>query len=142
MFNYSEPGVDNSGNVVDHSTSGGIKLTAYGGDTNPDVTKGERYTTDYDGVLQSADMTIVSGKGLNVTGIHVKKSGKENKSNKASEIEDLGRLDTQEDEFDVNTIAKIHESKKMLNENDKKAIGMSQNIFDVSSYGEVRLNAY
>ena len=142
MFNYSEPGIENSGNAVDRATSGGIKVTAYGGDSNPDRTKGERYTTDYDGVLQSADMTIVSGKGLNITGIHVKKSGKAESSNKNTEIEDLGRLDTQEDEFDVNAIAKVHETKKMLNENDKKAIGMSQNIFDVSSYGEVRLNAY
>ena len=86
-------------------------------------------------------MTIMSGKGLNITGIHKREKPHGQTSNKQSEIEDHGRLDTQEDEFDVQTITKIHAQKqKPLNDSEKKATGMSVNIFDVSSYGEVRLN--
>ena len=97
-------------NKVDQSTA--KKIVAYG--ANPDVDetgKHDRYTLD-DNVMQSADMTIMSGKGLNVTGItgmHKKK----NSSHKGTEIgDDFGRMDTQEDEFDVNTIANIHNKNK------------------------------
>ena len=62
---------------------------------------GERYQSgDVDFVTTSqGDMTMISGKGLNITGIHHKrvKTG----SSKASQAEDGGRLDTQEDEFDL-----------------------------------------
>ena len=45
---------------------------------------------------------------------------------------------TEEDEFDVQEIQKIHDRKKQEEEK-KNAFGMSHNIFDVSSYGEVHL---
>ena len=95
---------------VDQSTA--IKITAYGGpDQTEDRGKGERYLNADDGVLQSADMTIMSGKGLNITGIHKREKPQGQTSNKQSEIEDHGRLDTQEDEFDLQTITKIHAQK-------------------------------
>ena len=71
-------------------------MQAYG--TNN--TDGERYQSgDVDFVTTSqGDMTMISAKGLNITGIHKRvKTG----SSKASQIEDGGRLDTQEDEFDL-----------------------------------------
>lgn len=49
-----------------------------------------------------------------------------------------------DDEFDLNTIDRVHEPAKLQAqlEEDKKrqAFGVSHNLFDVSSYAEVRFN--
>ena len=100
-----------------------------------------RYLHDDDHVLTSQDMTIMSGKGLNITGIQTKRTQKgTHQSNKGTEVEDM-RLDTQEEEFDLDAIDMAHK-KQADDEAKKQAFGMSHNIFDVSSYGEVRLNNF
>ena len=84
-------------------------------------------------------MTIITGQGLNTT-TGLNKTNVKSSKNKKSEVEDNGgRLDTMEDELDLNMIKKTHTTQ--MSEKDKKeAFGVSHNIFDVSSYGEVRLN--
>ena len=86
-------------------------------------------------------MTIITGKGLNVTGF----GGAANRSGKNNKLTDIENaydpLATEEDEFDVQEIQKIHDRKKQEEEK-KNAFGMSHNIFDVSSYGEVHLKQH
>lgn len=81
-------------------------------------------------------MTIMSAKGLNVTGVNLKKT----KVGDKSQVEDCGRLDTQEDDFDVEKITAIHDASKKGTTDREQVYGTSHNIFDVSSYGEVRMN--
>jgi len=58
--------------------------------------------------MMSTDMTMMSAK-MNLTGVNLKKT-KGHQSPQDTEIEDLGRLDTQEDEFDILAIQKHHTS--------------------------------
>ena len=84
---------------------GSIKIQAYGGSRENDGAggRGERYD-DGDGMLGSADMTIMSGK-LNITGFGMRTQKKVSTSKRASEVEDRdGRLDTEEDCFDLQAI--------------------------------------
>ncbi len=60
-------------------------MQAYG--TTQDTSTKERYTLADDYVTTSHDMTIMSGKGLNITGFGGGKTGKKG-SSKASGIED------------------------------------------------------
>ena len=78
-------------------------------------------------------MTVITGKGLNITAVKNK--------NKDTEVEEC--MDTQEDEdLDLQTIQNIHKAKQDQDNKKKQAFGVSHNIFDVSSYGEVRLNDF
>ena len=125
-----------------------MKIQAYGGSRENDGAggRGERYD-DGDGMLGSADMTIMSGK-LNITGFGMRTQKKKSTSNRASEVEDRdGRLDTEEDCFDLQAIQQVHAKKGAVESSaggssKNNAFGMSHNIFDVSSYGEVRLNNF
>lgn len=85
-------------------------------------------------------MTIITGKGLNVTGFGGG-NNRSGKNNKLTDIENQDPLATEEDEFDVQEIQKIH-LRKQQEEEKKNAFGMSHNIFDVSSYGEVHLKQH
>ena len=62
-------------------------------------------------MLTSADMTIMSGKGLNITGMQTKRNNKGKDSNKNTEVEDY-RLDTQEEEFDIDAIDQAHQKQE------------------------------
>lgn len=71
-------------------------MQAYGGNDLEPHQK-ERYVEGDDYVCTSNDMTIMSGK-LNVTaGVNLKKT----KISDKSQVDDCGRLDTCEDDFDV-----------------------------------------
>ena len=77
------------------------------------------------------DMSVLTGKGLNVTGVKAKNL-------KGTEVEE--NLETfGEESFSLQTITEVHQFKKQEIQK-KQAFGTSQNIFDVSDYGEVRLN--
>ena len=72
-----------------------------------------RYLNADDMVMSSADMTIMSGRGLNITAKLTQNGGKLNQrkeSSKGSDLgADLGRLETDgDDEFDVQMIKQIH----------------------------------
>lgn len=83
---------------------------AYGQAPNVDDTRG-RYLHD-DQVLTSQDMTIMSGRGLNITGLMTQKLKKSMRSKKGSEAAE--RLDTDaaddDEEFDIMAIQKHHEN--------------------------------
>lgn len=111
-----------------------------------------RYVTGED-VLQSQDMTIMdksalADKTLNATTPQGNKlmTMTKSSSNKASEIDGLGRIDTQEDEFDVVAIQRLHannnkaadvENNSAERKQNENAYGVTRDIFDNSSYGEV-----
>lgn len=65
-------------------------------------------------------------------------------SGKGTEIEEEnGRVETEgDDEFDVQMMQAIHMQNKLREEEQKKAFGVSHNIFDVSSYGEVHMKKF
>ena len=138
VFNNS---ADDKDKVKDESTPP-IKITAYGYDASDP--KEARYMADQDDMLNPVDMTMMSTK-LNVTvGMKKVNSKTGRHSSRNTEIaEDLGRIDTQEDELDLQTISNVHQQKsgQLADDSNKKnAFGMSHNIFDVSSYGEVQMN--
>ena len=95
-------------------------------------------------------MTVVSVRGLNVTAKLTQKGGNKNgagngqQSNKGTEIgDDLGRVETEgDDDLDLQLIGQVHQQKKQEADQQKKAFGVSHNIFDVSSYGEVQLHKF
>lgn len=91
VFNKSSEGAPKGG----AHASKDLRMQAYGGNDLEPHQK-ERYVTGDDYVLTSQDMTIMSAK-LNVTGVNLKKT----KFSDRSQAEDGGRLDTCEDEFDV-----------------------------------------
>mgnify|MGYP001108140257 CR=1 FL=1 len=52
-------------------------------------------------------------------------------------------MDTEgDDEFDVQWMQAVHMQKKQKEEEQKKAFGVSHNIFDISSYGEVHMKKF
>ena len=109
------------------------KIIAYGADHDDNHQSG-RYLGADDVALKSHDMTVITGKGLNVTGVKAKHL------KNTTEMEEP--MDTHGDEsFSLQTIADVHQAKK-LEVQKKQAFGTSQNIFDVSSYGEVHLKDF
>ena len=80
-----------------------------------------RYLHPDDPVMNSADMTVVSVRGLNVTAKLTQKGNKNGggpgmQSNKGTEIEvgdDCGRIETEgDDDLDLQLIGQIHQQKK------------------------------
>ena len=79
-------------------------------------------------------MTIMTGQGLNATGFNLGKTKKGTLVNESDNNFDG------DDSIDLQTITDTHKASRAQEEKNKNAIGLSHNIFDTSSYGEVRLN--
>ena len=91
----------------DKSKEVGPAYQAYGQAPNVDDTRG-RYLHD-DQVLTSQDMTIMSGRGLNITGLMTQKLKKSKKGSEVAERLDTDAADDDE-EFDIMAIQKHHEN--------------------------------
>lgn len=95
-------------------------------------------------------MTMMSAK-MDMTAITFKPKskniGKGGESLKNTDgMDDGGRVDTEDNELDIGEIHKLHkmnQSKQNSKDVEKRsAFGVSHNIFDVSSYGEVQVNMF
>lgn len=131
--------------VENHSSE--RPIIAYGQANDPQQ-KALRYRRNDDTIRVSNDMTVMSVK-LDQTAMTLKKRSNNPGSGllKNSDVDDLGgRLDTEDGELDIGEIHNLHrvnQAKNNANDAEKKeAFGVSHNIFDVSSYGEVHLNMF